>query len=78
MEERPKLLVFGGTAFIGKSFLDYLGFTKQNYEIFCLNRGTVYWYVHYHSGTMKSEKIILKLPTSTATEKNQKQSNKPF
>ena len=44
MQQKDKLLVFGGTVFIGKAFLDHLAATKQDYDIYCLNRGTIYWY----------------------------------
>jgi len=39
-----KLLVFGGTVFIGKTFFDLLKQQEEQYDIYCLNRGTVYWY----------------------------------
>lgn len=59
MEQRPKLLIFGGTVFIGKTFLDHLVRTNQKYDIYCLNRGSVYWYSCDHSGMMQSRKSTL-------------------
>lgn len=45
--ERKKILILGGTNFMGKTLLDLLGVSKDIYEVYCLNRGKIYWYKIY-------------------------------
>jgi hypothetical protein len=76
MEGKPKLLIFGGTVFIGKTFLDHLKVSHQDYDIYCLNRGSVYWYLPFYLGMTPSKRNILTLSTSTAIAKTHRPSGK--
>lgn len=77
MPGKQKLLVFGGTVFIGKTFFDLLKKQDNSYEIFCLNRGTVYWYSHVYKGTTTCGRTTPTSDTSKSTEKTRLRSSKP-
>jgi hypothetical protein len=38
-----KILVLGGTNFMGKTLLDELELNKPEYQVYCINRGKIYW-----------------------------------
>lgn len=44
MEGKPKVLVLGGSNFMGKTFVDLLTSSVPSAQIYLINRGKVYWY----------------------------------
>ena len=42
MEKKKKILIFGGSTFMGKSLLTNLS-KKNNFDVYYVNRGRKYW-----------------------------------
>lgn len=40
-ENKPYVLILGGTNFVGKTLLDEL--QGKQYNVCCINRGKIYW-----------------------------------
>ena len=49
----PSILILGGTNFMGKALLSRL--SSLPYRLCCINRGKVYWYLCWDSGTIRPE-----------------------
>lgn len=43
VEDKPKILILGGTNFMGKTLIKWFNENASSYEIYAINRGKVYW-----------------------------------
>ncbi len=43
---------------MGKTLLDLLKVMKPQAQVYCINRGKIYWYVNFYIGIMKQGSSI--------------------